>query len=317
MGLRDRISEEPVTEGATLGLDCPPSMEVPPLLVRGLNKRYGGGTWANRDISFTARKGEVLGILGPNGAGKTTLVRQITAELLPTSGEVRIFGHDVVAEPSTAKALLGIVPQEADLFEYLSVYQHLRIFGKLRGLSGKDAGWRAQELVEDLHLNEHRNVMVDKLSGGLRRRVMVGIATLAQAPLMVLDEPTTGLDPRSRRDLWSLLRRYKEQGTTVLLTTHYMEEAETLCDRVGIIYQGQLIALDTLDNLRASQGYNFKITCSVNGSGETRTIYGVDDRELVGRVQAEGASSYSVSRTNLEDVYLAMTGDKESSDGQV
>ena len=292
------------------------SGETPALLVRGLNKRYGSGPWANYDISLTARPGEALSILGPNGAGKTTLVRQITSELLPTSGEVRVFGYDVVAEPYAAKALLGVVPQEATLFEYLTVYQHLRIFGKLRGLSPKDARRRADELIVDLHLTEYRNMTVDKLSGGLRRRVLIGNAALAGPPIMVLDEPTTGLDPRSRRDIWSLLRRHKEEGTTIILTTHYMEEAEALCDRVDIIQRGRLLALDTVSNLRAAHGYDFKVTYTCNGSAaEPQTLYGADDRELVEQARAMGASQYSVARTNLEDVYLALTGEEEAFDG--
>ena len=263
--------------------------ECPPLLIRSLQKRYKGGTWANRDINLTAQPGEVLGILGPNGAGKTTLVRQITTELIPTSGEIRVFGHDVVAEPSVVKGLLGVVPQEGTLFEYLTVYQHLSIFAKLRGLSPKIAGRRAEELIESLHLAEHRNVVIDKLSGGLRRRVLIGIAAVARPPLMVLDEPTTGLDPRSRRDLWTQLRRYREGGATILLTTHYMEEAEALCDRVGIIHQGRLLALDTVDNLRAAHGYEYKLIYTRNGSAEEEhTLYGPDSEELVERVRSMG-----------------------------
>ena len=288
-----------------------------PVEVKGLNKRYKGGVWANRDISMTVEPGEVLAILGPNGAGKTTLVRQITTELQPTSGEVRVFGHDVVSEPSRVKNHLGIMPQEADPFEYLTTHQHLRIFGKLRGLSAAAARRRADELVEELRLVEHRNVLAGKLSGGLRRRLLVGIAALARPPLLVLDEPTTGLDPQSRRALWALLRGHTEKGATVLLTTHYMEEAEALSDRVGIIDNGRLLALDTIANLRAKHGYEFKVTFSRNVSdSEEETIYGADDRALVEKVRAMGIQQFSVSRTNLEDVYLALTDGKEPLDGE-
>ena len=231
-----------------------------PLTVDGINKRYGSGPYANRDITFTAFPGEMLGILGPNGAGKTTLVRQVTTELLPTSGSIHVFGVDVVSDPIGVKNMMGVVPQEAQLFELLTVYETLRIFGKLRGLSSADARSRAEELLTDLRLLEYRNVINMKLSGGLKRRVMVGIAMLANPGLIVLDEPTTGLDPQSRRDMWDLMRDYKERGTTILITTHYMEEAETLCDRVGIISQGRLLALDTVSNLRSSNGFEFKIT---------------------------------------------------------
>lgn len=289
--------------------------EGTPLVVRDLNKRYSNGIWANRGITFEAEPGEVLGILGPNGAGKTTLVRQITTELLPTAGGVRVFGHDVVAEPFIVKALLGVVPQEASLFDYLTPYQHLRIFGKLRGLAPRDASRRAEELIADLELAEHRNVPIEKLSGGLRRRVFVGIAALARPPLMVLDEPTTGQDPQSRRDLWSLLKRCQEQGTTILITTHYMEEAEALCDRVGIIQHGRLLALDTVANLRAAYGYEFKITYVPNGSTlEAVTLYGAGEQELVERVHVMGIRQFSVARTNLEDVYLALTRERGAVD---
>ncbi len=207
---------------------------VQPLVVENINKQYKGGIKANTVISLSVRPGEILGILGPNGAGKTTLVRQITTELIPTSGSIRVFGIDVVAEPTRAKNVMGIVPQEAELYESLSVKQTLRIFGKLRGLNSKDANRRAQELISDLRLEEHRNVVGMKLLGGLKRRVMVGLAALANPRLIIMDEPTTGLDPQSRRDLWTLLREYRERGSTILLTSHYMQEAESLCDRVGI-----------------------------------------------------------------------------------
>ena len=291
------------------------SLNAVPLAVESINKRYKGGTWANRDISLTVQHGEILGIVGPNGAGKTTLVRQITTELIPTSGTIHVFGLDVVAEPLRVKGMMGIVPQEAALYELLTVHQTFRIFGKMRGLSAKKAGGRADELVADLRLDEHRDVVAMKLSGGLRRRVMVGIAALGRPQLIVLDEPTTGLDPQSRRDLWSLLRRYREQGSTVLLTTHYMEEAEALCDRVGIIQRGRLLALDTIPNLRAQHGYEFKVTYAANGDqGEAQTLYGKDDGELVERVRALGVRQFSVARTSLEDVYLALTDGEESLD---
>ncbi len=279
-----------------------------PLAVDGIDKRYRGGVHANRNITLSAQRGEMLGILGPNGAGKTTLVRQITTELLPTSGSIRVFGVDVAADPVSAKNLMGIVPQEAQLFEMLTVRETLRIFGKMRGLPSADARRRADELISDLRLNEHGDVTTVKLSGGLKRRVMVGIAAIARPGLVVLDEPTTGLDPQSRRDMWGLMREYKSRGATILMTTHYMEEAEALCDRVGIISEGRLLALDTVDNLKSSQGFDFKITYSANGDGaSTRTMYGKDDRELVERARAEGIRQFSLTRTTLEDVYLALT----------
>ena len=286
-----------------------------PLAVEGLNKRYKGGVQANRGISFEAYPGEVLGILGPNGAGKTTLVRQITTELLPTSGEIRVFGVDAVADPIGVKNLMGIVPQEAQLFDMLTPRETFRIFGKLRGLPGRDASRRAEELLSELRLEAYAKQINFKLSGGLKRRVMIGIAAVADPGLIVLDEPTTGLDPQSRRDLWNLVREHRARGAAILMTTHYMEEAEALCDRVGIISKGRLLSLDSVAGLKSAHGFDFKVTYAANGeNGATETIYGKDDHALVEQVRAKGIRQFSVNRTTLEDVYLALTGD-EVTDG--
>ena len=282
-------------------------MNAPPIEVRDLNKRYKNGTWANRDLSLTVEHGELLSILGPNGAGKTTLIRQITTELIPTSGEVRIFGVDGVTHPNQAKGYMGVMPQEANLFWSLSAWHHLRIFGKLRGLPPKTAFHRAEELISELGLGGHRDKASQELSGGLRRRLLVGIALVSEPPLLILDEPSVGLDPESRHNLWDLLRSYKRRGLTVLLTTHYMEEAEVLSDRVGIIHDGRLVALDTVDSLKASHGYKFKIT--TESGDRTETIYGSDPRMLAQQALDRDIHQYAVSPTTLEDVYLGLTGE--------
>ena len=310
----DSASQRRRPIAAQHSLDPLPTESVP-LLVQNLSKRYRGGVWANWEINLTGNPGEILGILGPNGAGKTTMVRQITTELLPTSGSVRVLGYDVVHDPNHVKSLLGIVPQEAVLFNYLTVYQHLRIFANLRGLTPKESRAKAEQLIEDLDLMEHRDVPVSDLSGGLKRRVLVGIASAARPPVMVLDEPTTGLDPQSRRNLWSLLRMYRDEGALVLLTTHSMEEAEALCDRVGIIQGGRLLVVDTVANLLANHGFQFKITYLPNESiRDGVTLYGANDQELVSKVRGMGIQQFSLGRTNLEDVYLALTGDTDGLD---
>lgn len=277
----------------------------PPVEVRNLNKRYKDGPHANQDISLTVNWGEALGVLGPNGAGKTTLVRQITTELLPTSGEVRVIGIDAVANPDDAKARIGVVPQEARLFQGLSVYRHLRIFGVLRGLSRRDARERADELIEELDLTAHRDFVSERLSGGLRRRLLVGIAMLAEPDVLILDEPTVGLDVESRQRLWEVLQSYRQRDAAVLLTTHYMEEAETLCDRIGIIQDGRLISLDTIANLRSSIGHEYKLV--YESSEGQQTVYGDDHLALADQLRAQGVDEYAVMRTSLEDVYLALT----------
>ena len=203
---------------------------------------------------------------------------------------------------------MGVIPQETNFYWGLSVRHHLRILGKLRGLPAQTASRRAAELITDLGLEEHKNKPAEQLSGGLRRRLLVGIAVLADPALLVLDEPSVGLDPESRRDLWDLLRNYRSRGATILLTTHSMEEADALSDRIGIIHEGALLALDTVANLRAAHGFDYKITFLEKG--RTQVLYGASDAELLQQVQTLGISEYAVSRTTLEDVYLGLTGGK-------
>ncbi len=281
------------------------SKRPPPIEVRNLNKQYKDGPQANRDISLTFNWGEAVGVLGPNGAGKTTLVRQITTELIPTSGQVRVVGIDAVASPDDAKSRIGVVPQEARLFDGLSVYQHLRIFGVLRGLSRRDARERADELIEELDLTAHRDFNSERLSGGLRRRLLVGIAMTAEPDVLILDEPTVGLDVESRQRLWEVLQSYRQRDAAVLLTTHYMEEAEMLCDRIGIIQDGRLISLDTIGNLRSAIGHEYKLVYETPEGRQT--VFGNDHLDLAARLRAQGIDEYAVMRTSLEDVYLALT----------
>ena len=240
------MDDRPARLGRKRAPDPQPSAErPPPVEVRQLNKRYKNGPWANQDISLTVEWGEALGVMGPNGAGKTTLVRQITTELVPTSGQVRVLGIDAVTHPDEVKACIGVVPQEAQLFDGLSVHQHLRIFGKLRGLSRRDARQRADELIDHLDLERYRATTSSRLSGGLRRRLLVGIALLAEPDVLILDEPTVGLDVESRHGLWDVIRSYRERDAAVLLTTHYLEEAEALAQHVAVINHGTLVAEGT------------------------------------------------------------------------
>ena len=288
-------------------------MNSPAVEVSNLTKRYSDGTLANRDISFTVETGEFLGILGPNGAGKTTLVRQITTELVPTEGGVHVFGIDGLSRPNEVKFYMGVMPQEANLYFGLSVQHHLRIFGKLRGLTATSARRRAEELVVNLGLEEHREKPADRLSGGLKRRLLLGIASVADPPLLILDEPSAGLDPEARHYLWDLLRNAHRRGATILLTTHNMLEADELCDRVGIVQNGSLLAHDTVASLKTAHGYEYKITFDAEEGVET--VYGSDDRTLVEQVQGRGIRQYSVSKTTLEDVYLGLTRKGSASPG--
>ena len=278
--------------------------------VVNLSKQYRRGPLANDNVSLRVAPGELFSLLGPNGAGKTTLVRQVTGELMPTSGEVRVFGIDVIKRPREARQLLGIVPQEAGLFGRLTLQQHLTYFGRIRGLSGQALRSRVQELIRELNLGEHRHKEAMDLSGGLKRKLLVGIAMLGQPRAVILDEPTTGLDPLSRREVWDLIRRCQHQGAAVLLTTHYMEEAEHLSERVGIMSQGRLVAMGTVEELHARIGNRYKLTYTLSGSGypnERTTIYGRTTDELHARITELGLEEYDIAKTNLEDIYLELT----------
>ncbi len=211
--------------------------------VRGLVKRYKDGTVANRGIDFEMRAGEIVALMGPNGAGKTTFLRQLTTELHPTSGSIVIFGVDAVACAVRAKRLMGITPQEAGVFESLTVRQHLELFGRLKGLSTRESAGAARRIISDLGLDADISRRVGSLSGGQRRRILIGLALLGRPPLLVLDEPTTGLDPASRQ------HQAVAEGATLLFSTHYVEEAERLVDRIGIISAGHLVALGTVSQL--------------------------------------------------------------------
>jgi ABC-2 type transport system ATP-binding protein len=273
--------------------------------VRDLTKRYRNGVLANDAIDLEIEAGTIFGLLGPNGAGKSTLVRQLTAQLAPTSGSIQVHGVDVLRQPLAAKRLMGVVPQEAEPWDFLTIGDHLLNFGRLHGLSREAARERAAALIDTLALGEHAAKFSVHLSGGLKRKLLVAIALVAEPRVLVLDEPTTGLDPRSRREVWSLIGDLKSRGTTVLLTTHYMDEAEALCDQVAIIGSGRILAEGTIDDLRARCRTRFKATYEVEG--RPQFILGQTRPEVLAAIEARGVAEFSVMRTSLEDVFLELT----------
>jgi ABC-type multidrug transport system ATPase subunit len=280
---------------------------APAVSLRGLTKRYPKGALANEGIDLDIPRGRVFALLGPNGAGKTTMVRQITGELTPTSGTITVLGVDVVRRPREAKRLMGVVPQEAMPYLHLRPREHLALFGRLHGLSARRAEARADELMEALGLTAHAKKAARDLSGGLRRKLLVGIAMMAESPLLVLDEPTTGLDPHSRREVWGLIRTLRGQGTTVLITTHYMDEAEELSDSVAVIGSGRILAQGTIADLRDRCRNRFKGVYE-DGNGLRRTVYGTTQRQVLEELARNGVTEYSLLRASLEDLYLELTG---------
>jgi len=218
--------------------------------VEQLRKEYGDLT-AVDGVSFTARPGEIFGLLGPNGAGKTTTIGCISGLLAPTSGRVRVMGHDVVREGMAARQALGVVPQEIALYEELSAVENLKYWGGAQGLRNPLLGERIQKVLELTGLGDRAREPVKRFSGGMKRRLNFACGIVHQPQVLLLDEPTVGVDPQSRMRLLELVRAEAQAGTCVLYTTHYMEEAETLCDRLAIVDHGKVIAAGTLAELRS------------------------------------------------------------------
>lgn len=278
---------------------------------RGLVKRYREGTLANRGIDLEVRRGEVVSILGPNGAGKTTFLRQLTTELMPTAGTIEVFGVDAVAEPGRAKGMMGITPQEAGVFESLTVREHFEFFARFKQLSRRAARDAARAVIAELGLVAETDRRVGALSGGQRRRILIGLALLGNPPLLVLDEPTTGLDPASRRTVWNVIRRAVSEGATVILSTHYMEEAERLSDRIGIIAAGSLVALGSLDELlsRIERSYRLSYRNALDPLADRCVRRFATFAEAQQHSARESLTEYSIARASLEDVYFTLTGE--------
>src|SRR5512138_1542884 len=227
---------------------------MPPILeVNNLVKQYGDFTAVN-GVSFDIKEGEVFSLLGPNGAGKTTTISMLSTLYMPTSGDATIGGHSITKEPMAVKQLIGVVPQELALYEELTARENLLFWGQMYGLSGKPLQARIDEVLEQIGLADKAKNRVKTYSGGMKRRVNIGVGLLHKPRLLFMDEPTVGIDPQSRRAILDTVKDLNKQGMTVLYTTHYMEEAEELSDRVGIIDHGELIAIGTQKELTQMVG---------------------------------------------------------------
>jgi len=217
--------------------------------------KHFGSQQAVKGISFSVQEGEVFGLLGPNGAGKTTTISMLTGVLRPTSGTARVGGHDLIQDPSGAKKINGLVPQDLALYPTLSARANLAFFGRIYGLRGKAIKERVDDVLRIVGLTERADQAVEKYSGGMKRRVNIAAGLVHQPRVLFLDEPTVGVDPQSRNQIFESVQQLNRQrGMTILYTSHYMEEVETLCNRVAIIDQGEIIALDTIKNLVAMLG---------------------------------------------------------------
>ncbi len=226
---------------------------MPLLELKNLFKAYGP-VRAVDGVSLFLNEGEIYGLLGPNGAGKTTTISMIAGLLKPDGGDIHIAGSNFWHDPQAAKKIMGFVPQEVTLYEELSARENLMFWGQLAGLSSKQAKQRTEELLSALSLVDRAKDPVKNYSGGMKRRLNVGCALLHRPRLLLLDEPTVGIDPQARMNLLEFVRQLCKEGTSILYTTHYLEEAETLCQRIGIIDHGRLLAEGTLADLQARLG---------------------------------------------------------------
>lgn len=295
--------------------------------IQSLTKNYGQFTAAD-DISFTVNAGEIFGLLGPNGAGKSTTINCISGLLSPTMGEVFINQHSIISEGIQAKKSLGLVPQDLALYEDLSALENLNFWGKAYGLSGSQLNARISVVLQQVGLESRAKELVNTYSGGMKRRLNFACAILHEPKALLLDEPTVGVDPQSREHLLNAVEALKVQGTAVLYTTHYMEEAERLCDRIAIIDHGKIIAAGTVSDLRQQMGEKDLITLQGDFSQTNQSV--IEDFEIIEwqdhsvRFLAENAASHlseilsrfavgqvkqtAVQQANLESLFIKLTG---------
>ncbi len=271
--------------------------------IENLTKRYGK-TVALDNLTLHVEKGEFFGYLGPNGAGKTTTVKILTSLTKPSSGTAAIGGHDILRSPLAAKKRIGVVPQAINLDMELTAWENLLIHGLLYQMKRAAIKEETRKWISFVGLEGAVNRPVNTFSGGMKRRLSIARSLLHNPEVLFMDEPTVGLDASGRRDLWGLLKRINREGTTIFLTTHYIEEAEALCDRVGILDHGHLIALDTPQALIASAG---KIVVDVF-EGEHLASHFFSDRTSASTFAATVQGSATIRNANLEDVFVKLTG---------
>jgi ABC-2 type transport system ATP-binding protein len=303
------------------------------ILTRDLRKTFGSIP-AVDGVSFSVRRGEIFSLLGPNGAGKTTTISVLCGLLRPDSGEAFLLGNSILRQAARARAALGVVPQDVALYMDLSARENLSFWGKMYNLRGKALARRIDEVLGIIGLADRQRERLGSFSGGMKRRVNIGVALLHKPPIVVMDEPTVGIDPQSRRHILEAVKDLRAQGTTVLYTTHYMEEAEELSDRVAIMDKGKLIAIGTNAELVRLVGGDTRIELGLNVESERvlegwRAVEGVrgvspedghvlvlasDSNAVLPRLfesaAARGAriTSVEIREPNLEAVFLHLTG---------
>src|SRR5512136_1239677 len=309
------------------------STHPPAIQVNNLHKAFGE-IKAVQGVSFEVRHGEIFGLLGPNGAGKTTTLSMLATLLRPDDGDALVMGHSIRRDPMAVKSVLGVVPQEIALYEDLSARENLTFWGKMYGLRGAGLKRRVNEVLDLIGLSDRANGRVSTFSGGMKRRVNIGVALLHKPRVIYMDEPTVGIDPQSRRSILDSVVALKNQGMTVLYTTHYMEEAQELSDHIAIMDHGKIIATGTNEELIRIVGELHRITLTINTESSrvveawkatrgvkqvtaedgTLTLLADDSNQVLPHLFETAATnnvritSVAVQEPNLEAVFLHLTG---------
>jgi ABC-2 type transport system ATP-binding protein len=327
-------------DAAKSGMSCSTSPEDPNIIrIDHLTKIFrekNRSVTAVNDISFEVRKGEIFGLLGPNGAGKSTLIRILTTLLTPTSGTACVDTYDITRDPEKIRSIIGVCPQNSTLDVELTAYDNLEFYGKLVNVDDRDLDKRIWELLEMTELTDRAHMKVQTFSGGMRRKLEIVRAFIHHPLILFLDEPTIGLDPEARHEVWQQIAKLNQEKTTIILTTHYMDEAEKLCDRIAFVDKGHLIALDVLENLKHLIPAGDLIEIGFDGQDD-RMLPAFRENSLINSAEVNGQklvisakngskvlpeivavfekfsipmTSISIRSPSLEDVFIHLTGKK-------
>lgn len=278
---------------------------MPAVCLQNVHKVYNNRPVVN-DLTLAIQPGEIFGLLGPNGAGKSTTIRMVTTLTAPTQGHVVVAGFDVLQQKAQVREQIGVVLQQTSVDGDLTVWENMEFHGRMHHIPNPDRQRKITEWLKYVELNDRRDDLVKTLSGGMKRRLQIARALLHKPKILFLDEPTVGLDPQTRRRLWEIIQELNQQGMTILLTTHYMEEVEYLCDRIGIMDNGTLIEMGTLAELRQKHGEG--LVMKQSGDRWEYTFFPTLADASTYLDQQADKTGMMIRASNLEDIFVELTG---------